>query len=65
VYAMMRVFGWSKLYIIANEFFQGIRNVSGGEGLDTTLREFYFNLLSLFTSLLFERVYETAALSGH
>lgn len=51
VYAMMEVFNWSRIYIIAESFFDGLRSVNGIDDLDITLRQFYTSSSSLFLDL--------------
>lgn len=40
VYAMMREFRWTRIFILAEEFFQGLTTLPGHEGLDITYRQF-------------------------
>jgi gamma-aminobutyric acid type B receptor len=43
VYAMMRVFGWEKLYVLYESFFNNLQSVEGSNGLNITFRQFDSN----------------------
>ena len=47
VFAMMGEFDWTRIFIVAESFFQGAGTVKGSEGLDITFRQF-----SVSTSLV-------------
>lgn len=51
MYAVMRAFNWSKIYIIAESFFKGLNSIPGGDTLDITFRQFFSSSSSLFRDL--------------
>lgn len=51
VYAMMHTFNWSRIYVMAESFFQGVRSVEGSSDLNITFRQFYSSSSALFRDL--------------
>ena len=51
VYAMMRQFNWTSVFVIAESFFKGATQVLGSSGLNITYRQFFPGSPSLFDEL--------------